>query len=59
MRIGIITPYDSANCGAFLQAYASKIFLENQGHKVFFIKWRTDKERKKEYFCTHQELKQN
>ena len=50
MRIGIITPYDSANCGAFLQAYASKIFLENQGHKVFFIKWRTDKERKKEYF---------
>lgn len=26
MKIGIVTPYDSANCGAYLQAYANNVF---------------------------------
>ena len=50
MDIGIITPYDAANYGAFLQAYATKRFLESQGHNVIFVKWRSDEERKKVYF---------
>lgn len=50
MNIGIVTPYDSANYGAYLQAYATKKFLESQGHQVEFIKWRTEEERKKVFF---------
>lgn len=39
MNIAIITVYQPfANLGSFLQAYALKIFLEKQGHKVAFIK---------------------
>lgn len=46
MRIGIVTPYDAANYGAYLQAYASKRYLESQGHEVFMIRWRKEEERK-------------
>lgn len=47
MKIGIITPYDSSNFGAFLQAYASKSLLEKYGHEVYFIKLRDSKELKR------------
>lgn len=47
MKIGIITPYDSSNLGAFLQAYATKSLLEKNGHEVCFIKLRNRKELKK------------
>lgn len=50
MRIGIITPYDAANCGAYLQAYASMKFLQSHGHDVIMIKWRSDRERKAAFF---------
>ena len=50
MKVNIITPYDSANYGAFLQAYASKIFLENLGFDVCFLRWRDEDERRKEFF---------
>lgn len=46
MKITIVTPYDSANYGAYLQALANKIFLEELGHSVFFYKWRSPKKRK-------------
>lgn len=50
MRIGIITPYDAANCGAFLQAYASMLFLKSHGHDVFMIKWQSKQARKANFF---------
>lgn len=50
MKIGIITPYDAANYGAYLQAYANKKFLEMQGHEVYIIKWRSEDERKLNFF---------
>ena len=50
MNIGVVTPYDSANYGAYLQAYATKIYLESFGHKVIFIKWRSEELRKQVYF---------
>lgn len=50
MKIGVLTPYDSANFGAFLQAYATRTFLEGEGNQVFFLRWRTEKERKKIFF---------
>lgn len=49
MKIGILTVYDSANYGAFLQAYASKSLLESWGHEVYFIKIRSEEERKMVY----------
>lgn len=50
MNICIITPYDSANYGAYLQAFATMKFLTLRGHNVFFLKWRNEKERKKIFF---------
>lgn len=50
MKITIVTPYDSANYGAYLQALANKIFLEELGHSVFFYKWRSPKEKKTTFF---------
>lgn len=35
MEITVITPYDSSNYGAYLQAYCLKNELEAQGHKVY------------------------
>lgn len=38
MKIGIVTVYESiTNLGSFLQAYALKEFLQDQGHEVIFI----------------------
>jgi len=50
MRIGIITPYDSANYGAFLQAYATQKYLTSLGHEVCFLKWRSEESRKRVFF---------
>ena len=50
MRIGIVTPYDSANFGAYLQACASKLYLESLGHTVIFLKWRDEAARKSVFF---------
>lgn len=38
MKIGIITVYDVMNnLGSYLQGYALKQFLEEQGHEVYFL----------------------
>lgn len=37
MKITVITPYDSSNFGAFLQAYCLKAQLEKMGHTVNHI----------------------
>ena len=37
MNITVITPYDSSNYGAFLQAYCLKLELEKLGHTVFHV----------------------
>lgn len=58
MKIGIVTPYDSANCGAYLQAYANKCFLEKNNHNVCFIQWRNEKQRKKEFFPKPKTIKE-
>ena len=57
MKIAIVTPYDSANCGAYLQAYANKCFLEKNNHNVCFVQWRNRKQRKKEYFSKPNTIK--
>lgn len=56
MKIGVVTPYDSANYGAYLQAYATQKYLEELGHQVEFIKWRTEEERKGVFFKTSANL---
>lgn len=38
MKIGIITVYNSYNCGSFLQAFALYRTLDKMGHDVYFIK---------------------
>ena len=38
MNIGIVTTHDEINYGAFFQALFLKLFLEEQGHKVWFLK---------------------
>ena len=58
MKIGIVTPYDSANCGAYLQAYANKCFLEKNNYNVCLIQWRNEKQRKKEYFSKPKTIKE-
>ena len=38
MKIGVVTIFDCVNnSGAFLQAYALKFYLEEQGHTVYHI----------------------
>lgn len=44
MKIGIVTVYNSYNCGSFLQATSLYKFLEKKGHQVCFIKRPTNKE---------------
>ncbi len=46
MRIGIVTVYNSYNCGSFLQAYALYRFLSEKGHEVFFVERQTYKTNK-------------
>jgi len=39
MKIGIVTVYDAMdNLGSFLQAYALKLFLEQNNNQVFFVR---------------------
>ena len=57
MKIGIVTPYEEANYGAYLQAYDTKIFLENEGHDVFFVKWRSEYVRKKAFYINSTNMK--
>lgn len=37
MKIAVVTVHDSANFGSFLQAYALKYVLEQDGHDVSFV----------------------
>lgn len=37
MNITVVTPYDSSNFGAFLQAYCLNCFLKSLGHHVTYI----------------------
>ncbi len=37
MKIGIVTVYDSANFGSYLQSYALHLVLSKMGHDVYFI----------------------
>ena len=38
MKIGIITVYNSENCGSFLQAYSLFSYLKENGHEPFFLR---------------------
>ena len=42
MNITVVTPYDSSNFGAFLQAYCLNCYLQNLGHHVTFIPTRQE-----------------
>lgn len=57
MKIGILTPYDSSNIGAFLQAYAMKTALEDMQHEVKFIKLRDEEDRKRLYMGSIKNIK--
>lgn len=37
MRIGVITPYNAPNYGAFLQAFCLKYYLQQMGHEVVHV----------------------
>lgn len=50
MKIGIVTVYDSSNCGSFLQSYALKEYLESEGFDVSFIQLRSEEDLKKLYY---------
>lgn len=50
MKIMIVTPFDSANFGAYLQAYCLKIFLEKKGHMVVHCNTRDEKYVRSLYF---------
>ena len=43
MKIGIVTVYNSLNCGSFLQSYALQTILEQMGYEVFFVDAKTRK----------------
>lgn len=38
MKCGIVTVYNSENCGSYLQAYALSKVLKNNGHQAVFIR---------------------
>jgi len=38
VKCGIVTVYNSENCGSFLQGYALARFLKNGGHEAVFIR---------------------
>lgn len=56
MKVGIVTVYDSNNFGSYLQAYALKKVIENLGHNVQFIKFRSEKEAKKVFFPSKKKI---
>ena len=37
MKITVVTPYDSSNYGAYLQAFCLKYYLEKEGHEVVHV----------------------
>lgn len=45
-RIGVVTPYDSNNYGAYLQAFATKTVLEEAGADVAYLRFRSDVSRR-------------
>ena len=38
MKYGIVTVYNSENCGSFLQAYAMSCAIKNLGHEAAFVR---------------------
>lgn len=46
-RIGVVTPFDSNNYGAYLQAFSTKTLLESRGAEVAFLRFRGDEQRKR------------
>lgn len=46
-RIGVVTPFDSNNYGAYLQAFATKTLLESCGADVAYLRFRGDEQRKR------------
>lgn len=46
MKIGIVTVYNTPNCGSFLQAYALQKALCKKGHEVCFLKNEINTKRK-------------
>jgi hypothetical protein len=38
MKVGIITVYNSENCGSFLQAYSLFSILKEKGHEPYFLR---------------------
>ena len=49
MKIGIVTVYNTYNCGSFFQAYALSETLKKEGNEVYFCKRRLDKMQKFTY----------
>lgn len=43
MKVGIVTVYNSLNCGSFLQSYALQTILEQMGYEAFFVDAKTRK----------------
>ena len=39
-RVGIVTPYDSNNYGAYLQAFSTMTVLERAGADAAFLRFR-------------------
>lgn len=46
MKIGIVTVYNTENCGSFLQACALCRALEQKGHQVYFLEGITSTQKK-------------
>ena len=46
-RIGVVTPFDSNNYGAYLQAYSTKTVLKGYGADIAFLRFREDGGRKR------------
>ena len=43
MKIGIVTVYNSLNCGSFLQSYALQTILNRMGYDAYFVDAKTRK----------------
>ncbi|WP_303872066.1 Coenzyme F420 hydrogenase/dehydrogenase, beta subunit C-terminal domain [Acetobacterium wieringae] len=50
MKVAVVTPYDSSNFGAFLQAFCLKMALEKMGYTVIHIKNRDIEQARKLYY---------
>jgi len=58
MIICVVTPYDSNNFGAFLQAYALKRVLELDGHTVHHIRLRSGRETRRLFYTPYPSMVQ-